>query len=155
MTFTPSTSSGPGPVLHLIAAMDEEIARLYAERGLGHVRPRFVLPLLRLHHDGPVTVGALAASTGVTHSAMSQTVSAMRSAGLVDSAPGPDARTRTVDLTDAARDLVGFLDAEWRATEAAWDEVQAGLSTPLQQVVEEMTAALQRESFRDRIARHL
>ena len=62
----------------------------------------------------------------------------MRTAGLVDSSPGPDARTRTVDLTDGAREVVGFLDAEWRATEAAWDELQAELPTPLQHVVDDM-----------------
>jgi DNA-binding MarR family transcriptional regulator len=147
--------SGPRPVLRLLAAMDDEIAVLYAERGLGHVRPRFVQPLLRLHHDGPLTVKALAASVDVTHSAMSQTVTALRAAGLVETTPGPDARTRTVELTDAAREILGFLDAEWRATEAAWTELQASLTTPLQAVVDEMTAALDREPFRDRIARHL
>lgn len=149
------TPSGPKPVLRLLAALDDEVARVYAERGLSHVRPRFVLPLLRLHHDGPMTVTALAASVEVTHSAMSQTVAAMRTAGLVDSSPGADARTRTVDLTDAAREVVGFFDAEWRATEAAWDELQAELATPLQRVVDDMTAALARRSFRDRIVAHL
>lgn len=147
--------SGPRPVLRLLAAMDDEIAALYAQRGLGHVRPRFVLPLLRLHHEGPMTVKALAASVEVTHSAMSQTVAALRRADLVDSSPGPDARTRTVDLTPAAREVVAFLDAEWRATEAAWDELQAELAVPLQRVVDDMTAALARTPFRERIARRL
>jgi DNA-binding MarR family transcriptional regulator len=147
--------SGPKPVLRLLAAMDDEIARVYAERGMGHVRPRFVLPLLRLHHAGPMTVRALATAVDVTHSAMSQTVAALRTAGLVVSSPGADARTRTVDLTDAARDVVDFLDAEWRATEAAWDELQAEIAHPLQQTVDEMHAALAREPFGDRIARRL
>jgi DNA-binding MarR family transcriptional regulator len=147
--------SGPKPVLRLLAAMDDEIARLYVERGMGHVRPRFVLPLLRLHHAGPMTVRTLAGAVDVTQSAMSQTVAAMRTAGLVHSSPGTDARTRTVDLTDAARSVVDFLDAEWRATEAAWDELQAEIAHPLQQSVDEMHAALARTSFGERIARRL
>jgi DNA-binding MarR family transcriptional regulator len=150
-----AVTSGPKPVLQLLAAMDDDIARLYAERGMGHVRPRFVLPLLTLHRDGPLTVKELAAAVEVTHSAMSQTVTALRAAGLVDSAAGADARTRTVAMTPAARDLVGFLDAEWHATEVAWDELQAELTTGLQQVVDEMRSALARTSFHDRVARHL
>ncbi len=37
----------------------------------------------------------------------------MRLAGLVESIPGPDARSRIVALTPAGRELVPLLRAEW------------------------------------------
>jgi len=44
------------------------------------------------------------------------------------------------------------LDAEWDATAAAFDALNAELTASLSQVVTEMDAALERRSFRDRIA---
>lgn len=139
----------------LLDAMDAEIARLYAERGLGHVRPRFTMPLIRLSHRGPLTIRQLAESIGVTHSAMSQTVAALRRDGLVRSVPGPDARTRKITLTARSRTLVPFLEAEWRATEQSVAELEREVPYPMTQVVKDVEAALARRSFRDRVAARL
>ncbi|WP_346280441.1 MarR family transcriptional regulator [Pseudonocardia sp.] len=135
--------------------MDADIGRLYAERGVAGVRPRFSMALIRLHHRGPMTVKELAGQIDVTHSAMSQTVTAMRREGLVETSTGSDARTRTVALTDRGRALVPFLEAEWRATERAWAELEAELPYALTHVVDDITAALQRRSFLDRITQQL
>lgn len=134
--------------------MDAEIARLYAERGVD-VRPRHTMPLIRLGRRGPMTIRGLTESTEVTHSAMSQTVASLRGDGLVTTRPGDDARTRVVELTDAGRRLVPFLEAEWRATEAAVAELDAELPYAFTRVVEDMAAALDRRSLRDRIAEQL
>ena len=78
-----------------------------------------------------VAIRQLAQEVEVTHSAMSQTVTAMRAEGLVETAPGEDARTRTVALTEQGRALVPFLDDEWRATErAAWIAASAAAESP-------------------------
>lgn len=135
--------------------MDADIARVYAARGVRGVRPRFSMALIRLDHRGPMTVRQLAEQVAVTHSAMSQTVTELRCQGLVDSSPGEDARTRTISLTPQGRALVPFLEEEWRATERAWVELQAELPYPLTQVVADMTAALQRRPFLDRISAYL
>lgn len=135
--------------------MDADIGRLYAARGVSGVRPRFSMALIRLHHRGPMTVRELAVQIQVTHSAMSQTIAAMRAEGLVETAPGRDARTRDVTLTEWGRDLVPFLEAEWRATERALAELEAELPYPLTQVVDDMLAALRRRSFLDRITHQL
>ncbi|MGZ4460937.1 MAG: MarR family winged helix-turn-helix transcriptional regulator [Nocardioidaceae bacterium] len=135
--------------------MDDDIARLYAERGVEGIRPRFVMPLIRLGHQGAMAIQDLAAALHVTHSAMSQTVSALRREGLVRSTPGADARTREVTLTERARTVVPFLEAEWRATEKAVAELEAEVPYPLSQVVRDLEAALARRSFHDRIAQHL
>ncbi|NJC23707.1 DNA-binding MarR family transcriptional regulator [Arthrobacter pigmenti] len=135
--------------------MDNDIAAVYSARGVTGVRPRYSMALIRLHHLGPMTVRALAGEVGVTHSAMSQTVTEMKREGLISSAPGADARTREVSLTSKGEDLVPFLEAEWRATEAAFDDLDSELPYSFQQVVKDMADALQRRSFRERIVQHL
>lgn len=135
--------------------MDEDIARLYAEQGVAGVRPRFSMALIKLHYLGPMTIRDLAGEVEVTHSAMSQTVTAMRRHGLVDTTLGQDARTREVALSDRGRALVPFLEAEWRATEQAIAQLEAEVPYPLTQVVRDLAAALDRHSFHDRIADHL
>lgn len=151
----PTLESSLTPLKELLAAMDADIGRLYVARGVTGVRPRFSMALIRLHHRGPMTVKELAEQIDVTHSAMSQTVTAMRREGLVESSAGSDARTRNVALTDRGRALVPFLEAEWRATERAWAELETELPYPLARVVADLTAALERRSFLDRIAHHL
>ncbi|WP_432523202.1 MarR family winged helix-turn-helix transcriptional regulator [Kineococcus sp. SYSU DK006] len=151
----PTERSSLQPLFGLLAAMDEQIAAVYAQHGVQGVRPRFSKALIRLHRHGPTTIKELAAHLGVTHSAMSQTVTAMRRDGLLDSAPGADARTRTVSLSQAGRALVPFLEAEWRATEAAWADLEAEVPYPLQRVVADLRDALARRSFADRVSHHL
>lgn len=135
--------------------MDAEIAQLYAEHDLTQVRPRFSMALIRLHHRGPLTIRELAAEVEVSHSAMSQTVSALRQHGLVGTVHGADARTRQVTLTEQGRAVIPFLEAEWRATEHAFAELESEIPYPLSQVVRDLTAALERRSFHDRITDHL
>lgn len=142
------------PLRELLAHMESDIARLYAERGV-EVRTRFSIVLIRLRHRGPMTVRELAREIDVTHSAMSQTVAELRRQGMVDSAPGDDARTRTVSLTARGRETVPFLEAEWRATEASVAELETELPYPLTRVVADIADALARRSFRDRIVAHL
>jgi DNA-binding MarR family transcriptional regulator len=151
----PTRSSALRPLKLLLNDMDDDIGRLYTERGVAGVRPRFSMTLIRLHHLGPLTIRQLAAEVEVTHSAMSQTITAMRREGLVDSSPGADARTKTVVLTDKGRAVVPFLEAEWRATESAYAALENELPYALTQVVRDMAAALARRSFHDRIIDHL
>ncbi|WP_150461828.1 MarR family winged helix-turn-helix transcriptional regulator [Nesterenkonia ebinurensis] len=135
--------------------LDAEIAELYRAHGIDGVRPRFTFPLLRLAHSGPMTIRELAMSLGRTHSAVSQTVTAMRGEGLVETIPGSDARTRVVQLTETGWDLVPFLRAEWRATEDAIEALDAELPVHLAEYVAAMCSRLAERRFRDRIAEHL
>lgn len=154
-TPDPSEHSHWHHVFRLLDAMNADIARLYTERGLTGVRPRFVGPLIRLGRRGGMTIRALAESLDVTHSAMSQTVAALQRDGLVTTVPGADARTREVVLTERARELLPFLEAEWRATEEAVAELDAEVPYALGQVARDLEAALARRSFHDRIADRL
>jgi len=149
----PTEQSRWRPLRVLLEEMDRDIAKLYDERGVVGVRPRFAMPLIRLARRGALTIRELADALDVSHSAMSQTVAAMRTAGLVRSVAGSgDARTRSVALTRKGRELVPFLEAEWRATEAALAELEEEIPYPLSQVVRDVEAALGRRSFHDRIA---
>ncbi|MDT3441680.1 MULTISPECIES: MarR family winged helix-turn-helix transcriptional regulator [unclassified Pseudofrankia] len=143
------------PLRLLQASMDADIARIYAEARIDGLKPSFAMELLRLHAAGPMTITELAESVGRTHSALSQKVAAMRSAGWVQTIAGDDGRSKKVTLTDKARGVVGRLAAEWRATEAALTDIEAESPYPLSRVVSDIERALERKSFRDRIAEKL
>lgn len=146
VTSDPTRQAGRWDLLfRLIKQMDSEIENLYERRGVEGVRSRFVRPLIRLTHDGPMTISELALSLGGTHSAVSQTVAAMKNAGLVTSEAGVDGRTQVLSLTPRATQLVPLLEAEWRATEA----VVAHLDDELGGAVTTLSSALQR-SLADR-----
>ena len=143
------------PLRLLLDAMDNDIASLYDEAGLAGIRPRFAAPLIQLGRRGPLTIQELATAVEVTHSAMSQTAAAMRAAGLVESAEHPTGRTRRIRLTAQGQAALPFVEAEWRATEAAVRALEAEIPYPLSQVVDDIRAVLARRSFRLRLADHL
>ncbi|WP_257980539.1 MarR family winged helix-turn-helix transcriptional regulator [Streptomyces sp. CB02959] len=151
----PSRESLWRPLRVLQEVMDAEIARLYSERRIEGLKPSFVRELLRLNACGPMTIGELAESVGLTHSALSQKVAAMRAADWVETVPGEDARSKKVTLTAKTRKIIGRLAAEWRATEAAVAEIEAEVPYPLSRVVVDIEQALARKSFHDRIAEKL
>ena len=151
----PTGQSTWRPLRLLLAAMDADIARIYAEAQITGLTPRMVMELLRLHARGPMTITELASSVQRTHSATSQKVAAMRAAGLVRTTTGTDARTRKVTLTAKARRIIGQLAAEWRATEAAVADLENEIPYPIGRVVTDIEAALRRKSFHDRITEKL
>ena len=151
----PSEQSLWRPLRLLLDAMDADIARVYAEAQVDELKPAWVMELLRLQAHGPMTIAELARSVQRTHSAMSQKVAAMRAAGWVRTRPGADARSKQVALTPKAMRILPLLTAEWRATEASIVEIEAEIPYPLSRVVTDITAALARESFHDRISQKL
>jgi DNA-binding MarR family transcriptional regulator len=151
----PTEQSRWRPLRLLQAAMDADIARIYAEAQIDGLKPSFVMELLRLHARGPMTITELAGSVQLTHSAVSQKVAAMRAAGLIRTTTGADARSKKVTLTARARRIAGRLAAEWRATEAAVAEIEAEIPYPLSLVVTDIEEALRRKNFHDRIAEKL
>ncbi len=65
-----------------------------------------VAVLKRLRNDGPTTASALAAAEHVTHQAITQTLGALKRAGLVRSAPDPtDGRKSVISVTSAGNRL--------------------------------------------------
>jgi DNA-binding MarR family transcriptional regulator len=143
------------PLRLMLDAMDQDIASLYDEAGITGLRTRFVGPLIQLSRHESMTIQELATSVEVTHSAMSQTAAAMRKAGFVDSAESNDGRTRRVELSERGREVLPFLEAEWRATEETVRELDAEIPYALSQVVEDINGALATGSFRQRLNANL
>ena len=148
----PSEHSRWRPLRLLQAAMDADIAAVYAEAQIGGLKPSYVMELLRLHSRGPMTITELAESVQLTHSAVSQKVAALRAGGWVRTTTGTDARSKKVTLTAKATRIAGRLAAEWRATEAAIAELEQEIPYPLSRVVTDIEEALRRKSFHDRVA---
>ncbi len=155
MTLRDELPSRWRPLFQVLGQLDDGIAAAYAELGIEGVRPRFSMALMFLDSEGPMTIRRLADECGVTHSAMSQSVTQMRSAGLVASAPGPDARSRLVSLTAAGREVVPALRAEWAATEAALADLEDELPYPPSRVADDLRAALDRRPFAARVLDHV
>jgi len=143
------------PASALLREIDETIAALYRDNRVSGVRPRFSMALIGLADHGPMTIRDLAGFTGVTHAAMSQSVKAMKSSGLVKTETGPDARSVVVSLSDKGRSAVPFLEAEWDATEAMLAELDAGLPYPLTSVLADIREQLAQEPLRARLDRHM
>lgn len=143
------------PVRLLLQSIDGQISALYDERGIAGVPPRYSMVLITLGAGGGRTIKDLAADTEVTHSAMSQTVAAMRRDALVRTVPGGDARTRLVTLTDHGRELVPFLETEWWATEAVLEQIDAETGGGLRVAAEQVAKALATRSFAERVREHL
>ncbi|MET8838446.1 MarR family transcriptional regulator [Micromonospora sp. NPDC004540] len=152
MTATPDREALGTLLRHVLEVLDGDVAAVYAGLDLADYRPRYS-PLVRvLVADGPLAIRDLAARVGVTHSAASQTVAQMARAGLVDLAPGADARQRIVSLTDRAHALLPVIEAEWAATTTAMRRLDAELPVPLADELYAVLAALRRRPLRDRIA---
>ena len=135
-TTDPDRAEPLATALELLRRLDDEIVQVYVDAGIPDFRSRFTMPLVRLSRLGPLSIKALAAECEVTHSAMSQTVTAMRRAGLVESVADPaDGRARLVELTDHAQRIVALGEAEWAATEAVLEELESETPYPMSQVV--------------------
>ena len=138
-------------VRNLLELLDREVEAAYAASGLAW-RPRYTPILRALLSLGPTSIKVLALETGVSHSAVSQTVSQMSKDELVTLTPGADARERIVVLTAKTETLVPALQRQWAATNAAAGQLDAELSAPLTGVLREAITALEDRPFGERIA---
>jgi len=130
----------------LLAALDGELQALYDALG-EPFRPRFYPVARRLRVEGASTVGELAVRTGVSQSAMTQTLAEMRARGLVaNDAPG-----RRLRLTAEGAALCARLEPVWRAVETAAADLDRELPAPLGATVAAALARLEERPFGERI----
>jgi DNA-binding MarR family transcriptional regulator len=135
----------------LIEHMDGAVGQTYVDAGLDY-RPRFTPIVRALLSHGPATLRALSGYTGVSHSAVSQTLTQMAARGWVSLEPGADARERIVTLTPFAMERLPRLERCWAATKAASRTLDADIGQPLADVLIRALEALDRQSFSDRLA---
>lgn len=134
----------------LIDALDGAVEQSYADAGLDY-RPRYTPVVRALLDEGPMTIRALSARTGVTHSAMGQTVNQMAAHGLAVLTVGGDARERIVALTPRAEQLVPQLQRLWASTEAAARTLDDELGLSLPGVIQQALKLLDETPFPDRL----
>lgn len=137
---------------HVLELTEADVSAFLEDIGLEDYRPRFTPIVRAIVARGPLPIRDLAAEVGVTHSAASQTVAQMARQDLVSLRPGADARQRIVSLTEKTRRLMPTLEAEWAATTAAAEQLEAELPYPLREVLVAAVEALERKSLRERIA---
>jgi DNA-binding MarR family transcriptional regulator len=136
---------------HLVQLLDGAVEDAYRSKGLDY-RPRYT-PLIRVLMDaGPSSLRSISDRTGVTHSAISQTVSQMVKARLVRLVKSSDGRERVVVLTPQAKRILPQIVRQWRVTQAAARALEAEVGVPLADVIARTLAALTQRSFADRIA---
>jgi DNA-binding MarR family transcriptional regulator len=150
----PDIPTGLGTRLrHLIELLDDGVSEANDYAGIAY-RPRYT-PIMRALADGQsLTIGQLADAARISQPAATQTVAVMVKDGLVEVGAGAaDARQRVVALSRRGRALMPRLEQAWLATDraAASLDAESALST----AVSAALAALERQSFGDRIAQAL
>ena len=130
----------------LIDQFDGAVEQAYRDDGLDF-RPRYTPIVRALVADGPQTIRALAATLGVSHSAVSQTIAQMAARGLVTVKPGRDARQRIVALSDAGVALLPRLRRHWAATTTATAALDEAAEGALIAAVNRANAALAARPF--------
>jgi DNA-binding MarR family transcriptional regulator len=142
---------GLGTLLrHLIELLDGDVEHAYQELGLNY-RSRFTPVVRALMESEPRSIRDIADHSGLTHSAVSQTVAEMKRTALVSLVTDrTDGRARLVRLAPRCRAMLPRLQAQWAATNAAADGLDAELSSSLRATVTEAIAALEKDPFRNR-----
>ncbi len=136
----------------LLDALDGDVEAAYREAGL-EFRPRYTPVMQHLFKGGPVRIRDLSDRTGLSHSALSQTVAQMQKTGWVRLEAGADRREKRVHPTAKALAAEPVLRRKWAATAAAAASLSEELGCDLSAVFESALQALEREPFRARIAR--
>ena len=138
---------------HLLELLDGAVEEAYALAGLRY-RPRYTPVMRALIALEPSTIGQIAEAAKITQPAATQTVALMIKEGLLVSESGPvDGRQRLIRLSPRGRAMLPRVRECWKATQMAADSLDASLPRPLSQSLDEAIAALDVESFDNRIAK--
>ncbi|MBX5140414.1 MarR family transcriptional regulator [Rhizobium lentis] len=89
--------------------------------------------LAAIDRTGPLTIGELAQSVGITQPGTTRTIGQLLELGFVDMRPAPDdQRRRLVSLTDKGQELVNYSKATiWPRVAAAVADLCADLDGPI------------------------
>jgi DNA-binding MarR family transcriptional regulator len=142
-----------GLLRQLIDTLDRAVEQSYRDAGLDY-RPRFTPIVRALRQEGPASVRTISRLTGISHSAISQTLREMAKRGLIEMQAGEDRREHIVSLSGAARAILAQLERHWEATERAARTLDADLGMSLPDILAQALNALEERSFADRIAQY-
>ncbi|MCR1006879.1 MULTISPECIES: MarR family transcriptional regulator [Stenotrophomonas] len=137
-------------LLDQLDQLDPAVEQAYRDLQLDY-RPRYTPVLRTLMVQGPCRIKDLALACGLSHSALSQTVSAMVHDGWLHAAVGEDSRERILQLSPHALQALPALQAQWQATELAARSLDADLGQSLEQVLREALKVLEQRPFAQRL----
>ena len=135
----------------LVESLDGDVDAAYAAAGLDY-RARFTPVVRQLAEQDGMRIKDLASELGLSHSALSQTVSELGRRGWIELEAGRDRRAREVRLTPYARAQLPALERQWRATALAAASLNAELGLDLEALLRRALDALEARPFRARIA---
>lgn len=138
----------------LLELLDGDLETIYRERHPVYT-PRFTPVVKALTAESSLTIKEIAARSNVSHSAASQTVSKLKSHGLVDALPARDQRSKRISLTESGQAMLPMLSVLWDSTTTAAEELEAELSYSLSAILTETIERLEHRSFQDRIESQL
>jgi len=134
----------------LIDQLDSAVAEAYSASGLDY-KPRFTPVIRALSLNGPSRIKDIADGMGVSHSAVSQTISALVRARWVKLQPGKDSRERIVHLTPYAKARLPILERHWATTARAAASLNQDIGLSLEDVLRSALKALHEQPFEERI----
>jgi DNA-binding MarR family transcriptional regulator len=135
----------------LSAAIDADVARIYAARGI-RFEQRWFGVINQLALAGPLSVRDLADLLGITHASVSETRQSLEAAGLIASQADPsDGRRRVLTLSPSGEALVAQLQPLWDAFDEAARELDAEAGG-VTETLARLEQALAQRSLHERIA---
>lgn len=134
----------------LLDALDPAVADAYAAADLDY-KPRFTPVVRALARYGPMRIKDIAEGSGLSHSAVSQTVSALAARKWVALEPGTDGRERIVHLTKYASKRLATLEKQWAITAMAAASLNDDIGQPLESILRKALQALKNKSFAERL----
>jgi DNA-binding MarR family transcriptional regulator len=138
----------------LTAAFDGGVQQVYDELAVAF-RPRFYPVVQVLQQCNSIGVSALAARTGMTQPAISQTLHEMERCGLIAWSQGKDKRVRHVTLSPEGQLLCERLVPIWQAAARAVATLEKEIGADLSKILEQASAALERQPFESRLKEQL
>lgn len=126
-----------------------DMERLYQEAGLDF-RVRHFPVIFALHKFDRLNIAEMQKHSGLTHSAVSQTVKQLMKSGIVAMQVGEDARSRIIHLTEKGENLVQKLIPIWQLAEKIVQDIRGESQNDLLLALGDFEANLCKRSFYQR-----
>lgn len=129
--------------------LSTEMDKIYKAEGVNMSVREFPIVYCVLNR-GPLTMAEIQKLSGLSHSAVSQTVKKLVEKEFLFLKPGNDARSRIVALTDTGSRLMDKLEPIWKTSKDAMVTVLNDCDTNILDAFDDYEAALKNKSFTQR-----
>jgi len=126
-----------------------EMDKIYKEEG-ADIRMREFPILYCLHQKGPLLIADMQKLTGLSHSAVSQTVKKLSSKNYLLLRTAEDARSKIVVFSDRGEKLISKLIPIWEVAERAMSDVLKNCNHNILDALDDYESELKNKSFTQR-----